>query len=100
MVDGVVVPALTSVALAKEIVMTILSAPGIWYVVLTIVVQTFQLDGMERNCINRIVAPKTPKVTKTIIPPKTCLANYNTVHHGRRPWEKMQNDIVAKKYAY
>ena len=61
MVDGVVVPALTSVALAKEIAMTILSALGIWYVVLTIVVQTFQPDGMERNGISRIVAPKVIK---------------------------------------
>ena len=76
MVDGVVVLALTSVALVKEIAIAILSAPGIWYVVLTIVVQTFQMELMNRgNCISRIVAPKPLKVTKTIIPPKTCLAN-------------------------
>ena len=78
--DGVVVPALISVALAKEIAIMILIALGIWYVALTIVVLTFQRDGMERNGISRIVAPKPPKVTKTIIPPKTCLANHNTVH--------------------
>ena len=61
MVDGVVVLALISVALVKEIAIAILSAPGIWYVVLTIVVQTFQMDGMERNGISRIVAPKVIK---------------------------------------
>ena len=61
MVDGVVVLALTSVALVKEIAIAILSAPEIWYVVLTIVVQTFQMDGMERNGISRIVAPKVIK---------------------------------------
>ena len=59
--DGVAAPALISVALAKEIVIMILSAPGIWYVVLTIVVQTFQMDIMQRkdswDGISRIVAP-------------------------------------------
>ena len=76
MVDGVVVPALISVALAKEIVIMILSAPGIWYVALTIVVLTFQRNQGK----SRIVAPKPPKVTKTIILPKTCLANHNTAY--------------------
>ena len=61
MVDGVVVPALINVALAKEIAITILIALGIWYVVLTIVVLTFQKDGMERNGTSRIVAPKVTK---------------------------------------
>ena len=40
--DGVVAPALISVASAKEIAITILSALEIWYVALTIVVLTFQ----------------------------------------------------------
>ena len=62
MVDGVVVPALINVALAKEIAITILIALGIWYVVLTIVVQIFQMDGMEWNGISRIVALKVIKV--------------------------------------
>ena len=62
MVDGVVVLALTSVALVKEIAIAILSAPGIWYVVLTIVVQTFQMELMNRgNCISRIVVHKVIK---------------------------------------
>ena len=68
MVDGVVAPALISVASAKEIAITILSARGIWYVALTIVVLTFQLELMEMGYfISRIVALKPPKVTKTII---------------------------------
>ena len=68
MVDGVVAPALISVASAKEIAITILSAVGIWYVALTIVVLTFQLELMEMGYfISRIVALKPPKVTKTII---------------------------------
>ena len=66
--DGVVVPALISVALAKETAIRILSALGIWYVALTIVVLTFQLELMEMGYfISRIVALKPPKVTKTII---------------------------------
>ena len=66
--DGVVVPALISVALAKETAIRILSAQGIWYVALTIVVLTFQVELMQRgNCISRIVALKPPKVTKTMI---------------------------------
>ena len=66
--DGVVVPALISVALAKETAIRILSAQGIWYVALTIVVLTFQLELMEMGYfISRIVALKPPKVTKTII---------------------------------
>ena len=66
--DGVVVPALINVALVKEIAIMILIAPGIWYVALTIVVLTFQVELMKRgNCISRIVALKPPKVTKTII---------------------------------
>ena len=78
--DGVVAPALISVASAKEIAITILSALEIWYVALTIVVLTFQVELMKRgNCISRIVAPKPTKVTKTIIPNKTCLTNHNTV---------------------
>ena len=78
--DGVVAPALISVASAKEIAITILSALEIWYVALTIVVLTFQVELMKTgNCISRIVAPKPTKVTKTIIPPKTCLANHNKV---------------------
>ena len=68
MVDGVVAPALISVASAKEIAITILSAGGIWYVALTIVVLTFQMELMKRgNFISRIVALKPPKVIKTII---------------------------------
>ena len=68
MVDGVVAPALISVASAKEIAITILSAGGIWYVALTIVVLTFQMELMKRgNFIGRIVALKPPKVIKTII---------------------------------
>ena len=68
MVDGVVAPALISVASAKEIAITILSAGGIWYVALTIVVLTFQMELMKRgNFISRIVALKPPKVTKTTI---------------------------------
>ena len=63
--DGVVAPALISVTLAKEIAITILTALGIWYVALTIVVLTFQVELMKMgNSISRIVAPK---VTKTII---------------------------------
>ena len=59
--DGVVVPALISVALAKETAIRILSALGIWYVALTIVVLTFQLELMEMGYfISRIVAPKPP----------------------------------------
>ena len=73
--DGVAAPALISVALAKEIAITILSALEIWYVALTIVVLTFQVI----KCISRIVALKPPKVKKTINLPKTCLANHNTV---------------------
>ena len=66
--DGVVAPALISVASAKEIAITILSARGIWYVALTIVVLTFQMELMKRgNFISRIVALKPPKVTKTTI---------------------------------
>ena len=66
--DGVVVPALISVALAKETAIRILSALGIWYVALTIVALTFQLELMEMGYfISRIVALKPPKVTKTII---------------------------------
>ena len=66
--DGVAAPALTSVALVKEIAMMILSALGIWYVALTIVVLTFQLELMEMGYfISRIVALKPPKITKTII---------------------------------
>ena len=67
--DGVVVPALISVALAKETAIRILSAQGIWYVALTIVVLTFQLEElMEMGYfISRIVALKPPKVTKIII---------------------------------
>ena len=66
--DGVVAPALISVTLAKEIAITILSALGIWYVALTIVVLTFQMELMKRGkFISRIVALKPPKVTKTII---------------------------------
>ena len=66
--DGVVVRALISVALAKETAIRILSAQGIWYVALTIVVLTFQVELIKRgNCISRIVALKPPKVTKTII---------------------------------
>ena len=53
--DGVVVPALISVALAKETVIMILSAPGIWYAALAIVVLIFQRDRMESS---RIVVPK------------------------------------------
>ena len=68
MVDGGVAPALISVALVKEIAIMILSALEIWYVALTIVVLTFQMELMKRgNCISRIVALKPPKVTKTII---------------------------------
>ena len=68
MVDGVVAPALISVASVKEIAITILSALGIWYVALTIVVLTLQMELMNRgNSINRIVALKPLKVTKTII---------------------------------
>ena len=68
MVDGVVAPALINVALAKEIAIMILIAPGIWYVALTIVVLTFQVELIKRgNCISRIVALKPPKVTKTTI---------------------------------
>ena len=71
--DGVVAPALISVASAKEIAITILSALEIWYVALTIVVLTLQMELMKRgNSISRIVALKPPKVTKTIIPSKTC----------------------------
>ena len=73
--DGVVAQALINVALAKEIAITILIAPGIWYVALTIVVLTFQRD----QGIKWIVAPKPTKVTKTIVPYKTCLTNHNTV---------------------
>ena len=66
--DGVVAPALTSVASVKEIAMMILSALGIWYVALTIVVLTFKMELMNRgNLISRIVALKPPKVIKTII---------------------------------
>ena len=66
--DGVAAPALTSVASVKEIAMMILSALGIWYVALTIVALTFQLELMEMGYfISRIVALKPPKVTKTII---------------------------------
>ena len=65
--DGVVAPALTSVASVKEIAMMILSALGIWYVALTIVVLTFKMELMNRgNFISRIVALKPPKVIKTI----------------------------------
>ena len=68
MVDGVVAPALTSVASVKEIAMMILSALGIWYVALIIVILTFKMELMNRgNFISRIVALKPPKVTKTII---------------------------------
>ena len=78
--DGVVAPALISVTSAKEIAIMILIALEIWYVALTIVVLTFQVELMKRgNCIIRIVAPKPTKVTKTIIPYKTCLTNHNTV---------------------
>ena len=63
--DGVVVPALISVTLAKETAITILSAQGIWYVALTIAVLTFQMELINKgNFISRIVAPK---VTKTSI---------------------------------
>ena len=63
--DGVVAPALINVALAKEIAIMILIAPGIWYVALTIAVLTFQMELINKgNFISRIVAPK---VTKTII---------------------------------
>ena len=66
--DGVVAPALISVTSEKEIAITILSALGIWYVALTIVVLTFQVEPMNKgNFISRIVALKPPKVTKTII---------------------------------
>ena len=66
--DGVVVPALISVALAKETAIRILSAQGIWYVALTIVALTFKMELMNRgNFISRIVALKPPKVIKTII---------------------------------
>ena len=66
--DGVVALALISVVSAKEIAIMILSALGIWYVALTIVVLTFQMEPMNRgNSISRIVALKPPKVTKTII---------------------------------
>ena len=57
--DGVVAPALISVASVKEIAMMILSALGIWYVALTIVALTFKME--------LIVALKPPKVIKTII---------------------------------
>ena len=68
MVDGVVAPALISVASAKEIAIMILSALGIWYVALTIVVLTFQMELMKRGSfISRIVALKPSKVTKTTI---------------------------------
>ena len=66
--DGVVAPALISAASAKEIAIMILSALGIWYVALKIVVLTLQMELMNRgNSISRIVALKPPKVTKTII---------------------------------
>ena len=66
--DGVVAPALTSVASVKVIAMMILSALGIWYVALIIVILTFKMELMNRgNFISRIVALKPPKVTKTII---------------------------------
>ena len=61
--DGVVAPALISVTSEKEIAITILSALGIWYVALTIVVLTFQMELMNwGNCISKIVALKPPKV--------------------------------------
>ena len=66
--DGVVAPALTSVASVKVIAMMILSALGIWYVALIIVILTFKMELMNRgNFISRIVALKPPKVIKTII---------------------------------
>ena len=66
--DGVVAPALISVTSEKEIAITILSALEIWYVALTIVVLTFQMELMKRgNFISRIVALKPSKVTKTTI---------------------------------
>ena len=69
--DGVVAPALISVASVKEIAITILSALGIWYVALTIVVLTFQVELMKRgNCISRIVALITQFTA-----PRLCLLN-------------------------